>query len=303
LEKCYPDQIKVSYMDNFLGAEWPDLLPFDIIFVQRPSNRQELDFIHRCKSAHKKVWVDYDDLLTEIPEVSPVYNHLPENQECIPIILAMADLVTVSTVKIQRAFIEYSRNVQVIKNAHNDFMFPVGAKEGPAPLKGYKVAWRGSPTHDSDWFTWRNTLRSVTRKKNFFAFGKMNEYMRSDLGIRRENFIPGMDVTRFLHQLYWFNPRIVLFPLDNIDFNKAKSNICALETIYAGGVCMVPEGFSEFTGTTIQFTKEDFRQLFDSLTKDDEAFLSVHQRHWETMLKDQILSKTNLKRLDLIKNL
>lgn len=305
LEATYPGRIKVDYMQGYLEATWADLMPYDIIFVQRPSNTVELDFVSRCGSAHKKIWVDYDDLLTGIPQGSPVHHISKDNHWVIPSILKAADLVTVSTSAIKQAYKECNPNIHVVKNAHNDFLFPVEAKENPE-IKGMKkprIVWRGSPTHDGDLHAWKKELKRIQKKYSLHTFGWFSEFARRELGIRYENMRRGMETMDYFHEFYKINPHLSLFPLEHTEFNQSKSNICALETLYAGGICMVPEGFPEFTGTALQFNSVNIEELIKRVLSDPETFMRLHNAHWNKVLSDQILSKTNAQRIQLIEAL
>lgn len=304
LERAYPDQIKVSYMGNFHEATWADILPFDVIFVQRPSNQRELEFISLCGTAHKKIWVDYDDLLTDIPQSNPVHGGAKDNTWIIPSILNASDLVTVSTNTLRSKFIKYNPNTHVVKNAHDDFLFHVEHKELPnLEAENQKIAWRGSPTHDADLFFWSKTLKQVSENYPMYTFGRFSEFMRMFYNVQRENMFHSMSVLDFMHEFYRFNAPITVFPLEDNLFNQAKSNICALETLYAGGICFVPEGFAEFTGTALTFNENNLLELIDSVLSDKEKFIKLHNALWENVCKSQLLSITNKKRLELILSL
>jgi len=111
---------------------------------------------------------------------------------------------------------------------------------------------------------------------------------------------PSMTVLDFMHEFYRFNAPITIFPLEDIPFNQAKSNICALETLYAGGICLVPEGFAEFDGTAVRFNENTLLETIEDLLTDPEKFEEIHNHQWQKVCQTQLLSITNKKRLELI---
>jgi anthranilate/para-aminobenzoate synthase component II len=98
-------------------------------------------------------------------------------------------------------------------------------------------------------------------------------------------------------------PDVMVFPLEEHNFNKAKSNIAAIEILYGGGICLSPQGLPEFAGTSLQFTKENIHGLMEQIMGNEVLFTEVHNRQCERSKEYQVLSVTNKQRLELIKNL
>src|SRR5574343_1695194 len=73
---------------------WMSLSDCDIGFMQRPYTTQHLELAKLIKQ-QMPLWIDYDDLLTAIPESNPAYVDYSETR--IDDILRLADVVTVST--------------------------------------------------------------------------------------------------------------------------------------------------------------------------------------------------------------
>lgn len=297
------DDIQHSYLQNYLKASWDDLLPHDVIFVQRPSTEKEFNFILIAKRLGKKVWLDYDDLLTDIPPSNPVFHVNPDCAKWVYECCSVADLITVTTQPIKNKLLHSGcKNIHVVKNAHNDFILPMNLAQKDGQLKQPKIVWRGGITHEMDIFDYRNDMRQIIDTYPAVRmFGNISTYIKRDLGIMDKMNIPGMPLEEYFNYLCNYNPTFVVVPLENTEFNQAKSNIAAIEALFSGAICIVPTGFSEFANTSVNSEKGEFVETIEVIISSD--FHSIRKNQLEQIKKDQVLSVTNEIRYKLIKEL
>lgn len=297
------DDIQHTYLQNYIHAKWDDVLPYDVIFVQRPSTEREFNFLLICKRLGKKVWLDYDDLLTDIPPSNPVFHVNPDCAKWVYECCSIADLITVTTQPIKdKLLFSGCKNIHVVKNAHNDFVLPMAHAQKDGQIKQPKIIWRGGITHEMDLFDYRVDMREII--DTFPAvrmFGNVSTYIKRDLGILDKMNIPGLPLEEYLNYLCQYNPTFLVFPIEDSEFNRAKSNIAAIEALYSGAICIVPEGFREFAGTSVSAKKGEFVETINAIL--DSDMKSIRRNQLEKIQKDQVLSVTNEIRYKLITEL
>lgn len=298
LSKEY-DDVKFSYIHQYYKATWADIIPFDVVLIQRPTTKLDLDFITLCKRMNKVVWIDYDDLHTDIPTSNPVYYVNPDGGKMMLKCSELADFITTSTEAIRQKLLPITNHVYVIKNAHNDYVYPINFIQKDGLTKRPKLVWRGGITHEADIYAYRNQMKALIEEYSFKMFGKVSYYMQRDLGLSDNDCIPGIPLEEYLNFMVQYNPAFLIYPLEDNAFNQAKSNIASLEALYSGGICIAPEGFEEFKDTSI--LSSNFKESVEMLM-DAETFAKVRAMKVQNMLDKQVLSKTNKDRYTLLKH-
>lgn len=299
LVREHSTELRFSYLQKYLRSTWSDIAAFDVIFIQRPTTQYDYDFILMCRRMNKIIWLDYDDLHTDIPPSNPVYHVNPDGGKWMLKCSEMATFITCSTPAIQEKILGVNKHAYVVKNAHNDYIYSHKQLQKDGLTKRPKVIWRGGVTHEEDIFQYREQIREVVERYPFRMFGGVSHYTKRDLGLQEDEHISGLPLEEYLNYIVQYNPAFMIYPLVDNPFNKAKSNISALEAIYSGAICIVPYGFEEFNGTAI--LSSNFIEAIEMLS-DVDTFKSVRELHVKKMFEDQVLSKTNEKRYKILKH-
>lgn len=291
--------IEVTLFSDPEYVNWATVYPFDIVFVQRPASELEWAMVHQLKIYNKKVWVDYDDLLTHVPEHNPAYKYYQDCQARVNQIAAWADIITVSTERIKEELIPYNLRITVIPNAHNDIMYPWKNHKKPTKYKeGTDYYYRGSKTHEMDLFDEEILLGNlIDENPNLFTcYGELSYLIKSLLSIEHSN--PSTDVIMFLNMLYNANHNALVFPLIDNEFNKAKSNIGWLEATYCGGITITNTSLPEFMKVPCIDLKSlpeyNYRVPFETVVK-------YHKQSVEYIQENKLfLTEQNMVRYTLI---
>ena len=230
------------------AASWHSFFCADVVFFSRPNGSTLLDIITEVKDMGKKVWVDYDDLLDQLSDHNPAKIHFGREdvKESVRLILAMADMVTVSTQYLKDQYQPLVKGeIVVLKNAYDNNLFrfsPVRPQSDPI-----RVHWRGSATHLGDLMTVKNQIDRLIESPawdvKFHGLQKwmLHAYPDGYLLAEWENRL-----FRYFRSLVEERIDWLIFPLVDDPFNQSKSNISAIEALTAGAAVIAPSGFPEF---------------------------------------------------------
>ena len=291
-------------LDRFNDWTW---IGKDILFLQRPYAPDHLQAMEEARKSNLKIWVDTDDLLHDIPKYNPNYRvfnnpkqkYLDNNKQAIK----EADVVTVSTEKLREYYSAYNDNVKVIENAHNDYIFPFTKYIGDVHKT---IGWRGSTTHRMD-------LLSVAEQ--FVNLSKQNKdwrwvFMGNDLWYITELIagsvqeVPERSFSVYFEMLRKINFAVMVFPLIDNDFNRAKSSNALLEATYGGSVCIAPD-LPEFNkpGCLCYKDPQKFAYYVEKCMQSKSFREENYEKAYKYINENLLLSKINRKRLDVIKEL
>lgn len=247
LRKMY--DVHTEYLKE---VSWHALRDCDVFFAQRPCNDQHLAAIKMAIDNRIPVWVDFDDDLTAIPEWSPTSMHYAALGPNTVAAAAMADLVTVSTRKLTEVYrSKPGGQVFIVPNAIDTDWLPV-PKVKPTK-RGHKlVAWRGSSTHRWDLNLLWPAVQDIEAKRDDvrFCFFSDNPPWFIEFMKYESEFIPWMEYPRYMSALANMAPDVVVVPLYDCPLNRAKSNVAALEAIWAGAYVVAPN-WEEWNGNFI----------------------------------------------------
>lgn len=225
------------------SIEWSTLREIDVLFMQRPCLPEHLQAIRAAHASNVPVWVDFDDDLASIPEWNPttmLYNAKKYGANTLEA-AAMADLLTVSTRRLLEVYKPLDGVAVVVPNAIDTQWLP----PNPRPRDPAKkiVLWRGSGTHRWDLNLLWPAVQEIESRRDDVRFVFMSdnppwfvEYMRTDA-----EFIPWMDYPSYMRALNEVAPDVVVVPLYDCPLNRAKSNIAALEALWAGAHVVAPD--------------------------------------------------------------
>ncbi len=307
-------------------ASWSNLSGLDAVILGKPymtlrkidkDKTDHGDVIRIIKNNNKKVILDYDDLLCEIPEDS---NFHKQNMDFdykanFKEFINLADGVILSTKYMQdylvgNKLLNHDNNV-VVNNAFNDYIFKLDKDN----FSNYNktVFWRGTSTHFPDFENYIETIIAIIKDNKDFIFvfmgfcpdKRLNEL--SNVKVINKT----IDVIEYHHYIKKIKPSLVIVPLADNHFNRAKSNCSKLEATYAGAITMSPE-FDEFfwndsLNNICYFNPMCFGSCLDStlgfIRKKDPCIKQVYEDNINYINENYLLSNINRKRAAFVNSM
>lgn len=296
---------------------WSMLKACDLVFFQRPFLDVHLRGMKISKVNNKPVWIDYDDYLHAIPICNkrfPMYGD-PQVQNLIAQMIAMADLVTVSTDHLKEAllkilsyfpaenpnYILHSRKIMTIPNAYDPELHgPIERTE-----RAKKIIWRGSDSHSKDLLLHTKQICNIVRDHPDWEIEFIGEPFWLTMEEVKKVAKPGkfsitasMDPIDFFRYLKKQKPTVVIVPLEDIAFNRSKSNIAWIEATMAGAVTLAP-AWPEWQkpGVITYEGPDDFEVQLRSILKGDYP----EQLLWEQS-RDYITDTLSLDRVNEVRH-
>lgn len=294
LLKRFPD-LALYHNNQF---NWANTRMADVFCFARNWTEGCVAAMQMCKAQGKFVWTDYDDSFIHCPPSNPNYEQLENCHENLWKIMNLADVITVSTEALKEDFVEVHEKVFIIPNAYDDDLF--GEFPDP-PERTKRVLWRGSQTHDEDLIQVCDQLirvaHSPVAKDWEFVFMGYNPLFIT-ARLPKVRVIPPLDIMKYFATLRVLAPSIMIVPLADNKFNRAKSNIAWLEGTYAGAMTLA-SNLPEFRRQGVLLTEasnfgRDLAQAMYSANQDPQYV----QTHWKYSADDiktnkLILSEVN----------
>lgn len=296
LDKEY-DDVHMKDLSHTKEIDWADYAGYDVAVFQRPFIKPHLSTINMLKMMGVKIILDYDDDVLNLPMHNPYYHNYKSNEDNIRLIMAAADHIWVSTGSLKDEFSKYNKSVEVIPNAHNDYLFPVKNKM-KFNESTKKVAYRGGTTHEVDVYSyfkdWEHIINK-NKKYEFFFLGSRFPYLETKCG---DNYviIPGTHILDYFRNFYVLNPNIFIYPLEDTKFNRGKSNISWIEATYSGAAVMAPRFHADFNHPGILNFGNSFIEEFDSIKFDTKKMKEMNESSWDYIQKNLLLSYVNQQR-------
>ncbi len=234
------------YAEHYQGKRytWAELHSFDILFLQRPGNPENLKLIKYCKDLGIKVWIDHDDNLFELPPYNRVSDeYTPEVKRTMWEMLRLADVVTVSTQGLRDFFATNGVVAEVVPNALNEKLTPMATKYNkPGAITNY--VWRGSDTHEADTYFFGEEIYTAinSTEKRLWHFVGYNPWkITINVEQRLVNYIKPEDIFIYFGKLRALKGQVMHVPLVKDRLNDCKSNIAWIEATAAGMVTIAPD--------------------------------------------------------------
>lgn len=295
---------------------WATVAADDAVFMQRPYSSNHVEMIEMAKLQRKKVWVDYDDDLFNVPTDNPAYNLYGKKdiQSNVAKCLVLADQVTVSTKQLKNMLANPGRvpeeKITVIPNALATHILP---PRTPNKLKSRFALWRGTDTHQRDLMSHcRELIDLVNNKSDKWTWHFLGYNPWFVTGSVKEDktcfFSQQLDLMEYHKFLQTTNPALMFVPLHANVFNLSKSNIAWLEAVYAGAMCVGPD-WEEWKDKPSMFcysNPKDFHSLMADLIKGlstekgSMEFARQAEIAWEYVQDTLTLDKVNEKRWEVI---
>jgi hypothetical protein len=248
-----------------------------------------------------KVICEYDDDLLNVPFHNNAAVTLSEQRANIKKALSIADEVWVTTNSIKKEYKFFNRNIHIIPNAHNDYLYPIKNKK-PFNKDTKIAAYRGGASHEDDVYQNINSIVETINENTDWEFRFQGSRFKFIENRTNDNhtYTDPFTIMQFYKSYHELNPNIAFFPLlDNV-FNNGKSNISFLEATYSGAAFMGNRNLSEFNLPFIIPIQNGFKEEF-SKAKDDFYRLEIlNNDAWDWILENRLLSKINELRIERI---
>lgn len=285
---------------------WADFNMIDIVFMQRPHNIQTVRMADYIKKMNIPLWIDYDDNLFELPQSNSSYLYYQSNNviENVTQLLNFADIVSVSTNHLKIKLRQYNKNIKVIPNAFNDYLFDVN--RAIDNQKNF-IIWRGGNTHQLDLMLYTDVIVEVFKKYEKFSWyflGYHPWFISHNVNSGRFISKDAVDPMVYHDLILKNSPKLFHIPLQDSSFNRSKSNIALLEGAYTGAVCLVPDWEEwRLPGVLKYNNPEDYKKQLTTFCENKINIKKQNKLTWNYICDNLLLSKINKKRAEIIKTL
>lgn len=293
-------------------VNWATLKMCDAVFMQRPYHKEHLTAARLAKDWNKPLWVDYDDFLLGVPDDNPAFETYAsdETKKRIVDIVAMADVVTVSTQALKDLFRgpksgrPFNKRIYVVPNAFDDDAF----RGAPEPKAHNLICWRGTNTHQRDLAEVSEHFVRLSRTKEdwLWSFVGWNPWFATGhMPHKSTKYIAALPVEDYYAYMRLTRPAIQIVPLSDSPFNRSKSSIAWIESTYAGAAVLAPD-WEEWRkpGVTTYKDIDDFGVQLEALMNlGPEGRKQANQASWAHIQERLKLSQVNKLRAQVLAGL
>lgn len=302
-------------------VSWATLKGADAVFLQRPALDNHVQIIDVAQANRTPVWVDYDDDLFNVPRCNPTFRIYGQQkvQNNVSRMLAKADVVTVSTVALQaqvRAILSRigqapqsvpdlrlnPNKVHLVPNAYDeDLLSPL---RGRAPARQSTLAtWRGSATHDKDLLGYTPELCNVIARHLHWTYNFVGspfwltvEKIEAVPKLKTDSMIlvDALDPIEYFAFLAKTKPALMHVPLEDVQFNRCKSNIAWVEATHAGAVALAPAWAEwERPGVITYKDHKEYEDRFDRFIRGEFDGAKLWAESRDFIAENLTLTKVN----------
>jgi hypothetical protein len=303
-ENGYPVTVIVrNKFPSTYDLEW-----CDVVFILRAININDLNFIKKAKSLNKKVWIDSDDDLFNVPIDHCNYfeNQNAELRRAYVEIHCMADAVSYSTKELLASHSKWSKNNFLIPCAYPDERV-VRFKESDLPQKKI-VYWRGTATHEKSLLEYAPYIVSLAKKNPDWEFhfsGFKPWYILEKIKNNWKTY-GFFDVDDLLEHIHGLRPAINMIVRTDNPFTKSRSCISYMETTFGGAVTVAPNWEEWIKPGIVNYKdKKDFivqmEKTMDQFNKTPNK--KRVKKAFEYIEKNMVWSKVNKLQYQVLKSL
>lgn len=298
-----------TYSMNYISEpDWYANMTF--VQFQRSATQQHLMLIEHFKNVVQKkyqipVIYEIDDDLFNVPSWNYASIFYNKSKEITKRIISSCDAMVTSTQKLKELYSPYCKKITVIPNHLPKFVWGdrYPKHEYYKDEDKIKILWAGSQNHfamsevvgkDNKGGDFgeglMNFIRKTTDKYDWHLMGAMPEELRD---IKNKiNFHPWENVFNYPGKLKDIEPDIMLAPLQNIEFNKSKSNIKALEAVATGAVGVYSDVTPYKFMTLKAKTDEEFISNIEKLAGDIDYRAKIYNKDYQRV-KSQLWWESN----------
>jgi hypothetical protein len=167
------------------------------------------------------------------------------------------------------------------------------------------VTWRGGVTHQGDMLDFRGEIEkflSAASKETKMIFIGYNPWYLNDT---RCSYQPYTEYYAFMCGFRVIAPKVHMVPLIDNPFNRAKSNLALIESVYAGAVPVVRDWEEWNWPGALTYSKAE--ELSEVMKLALEIDMVESKRLWaaniEYLKANFLLSKVNQTRLQIVRTL
>lgn len=259
----------------------------DVMVFQRPCTYQITQLIPILQDRGVKVVIDMDDDLSCIHPTNPAYKaynpklNKRSNWDWAAKACELADLITVTTDKLAEVYGSHGR-VQIIPNYVPSRFLSIEEERDEA----LTIGWAGwVPTHPRDLEV---AARAVYRamkgtSARFKAIGDKDTLQKLEIRPQggQHYWIPRVEIDQYPHELAKLH--IGLVPLQESDFNQAKSWLKALEYSSLGVVPVVTptpdnQKLAALGGAYVATTNADWEEILRHLINNPDEVADMAKR-------------------------
>ena len=256
-------------------------LDADIVIVDRLWNPYNItlmvakDIVNEIRIAGASFIYALDDNFFDIPTTHP--NPPTQDQlEAVNYFLRTADMVWVTTPYLQQCFVDFNSNIQVLPNCLDERLLVQRAPRlEPSPFEPDKkvIGYMGTLTHDDDLLMVLPALQAVCARhpeveiQIIGVTGNVETHAKLEgLPIRYIKPIQGEET--YPNFMLWFTSwvswDIAIAPLDNTEFNRAKSDIKFLDyaAIAAAGIYSDVQAYQESVAEALRVCRDQIEQAW-----------------------------------------
>lgn len=288
-------------------ADHTDVSRYDLLLLQRPCRAEDAAAMKWAKILGIPVVVDYDDDYTAIPKhnmMYPVYS-APSVQEVIKGFIRDADLLTVSTVELKMKWLQLNRRIAVVPNGFDDRFV---LRRGEERLPYRRIMWRGGQSHVDDMARFADSFIRAAHEgaPAVWSFcGMSMHHLHPKMPHASIEEYEWQGVLEWFELLGKLQPSILVVPLADSPFNRAKSNISILEGAWAGAAVLAPDWDDwRAPGVTNYDGPKDFAKKLIALTKKSSKELrAMSNETWDAVRERLLVSRSNKLRVMLFSKL
>jgi len=227
-------------------ASWAEMVQADGVFIQRPHDPSHVDLVKLARRHGRMVWADYDDLIWQMPPWMPqalLSSYNAARIKCIELVLREADFVTTTTPYLaeQMSRVLERNDIRVVPNALPSWC----STAQPDDKRENMILWRGSDSHKGDLEPVVDDIVELSHDLGpgwgWKFVGHKPDYLLPKMcggSWTYEQWHEMSDYWRYMRSL---SPRVVIVPLTEHPFNRAKSNIAWIEATALGAVTVAPD--------------------------------------------------------------
>lgn len=201
-------------------------LETDVLFTQRQVDDEQILAVERMKRLTDcKIVMDFDDLLTHVPDHSyhkkDVWKDMPQRLERL---CRSVDRVTVSTAPLAEHMRNYHDNIHVVPNALDPALWS-GLRPEKRTSEKPRVGWVGGAGHAGDLALLRDVVKELADEVEWVFMGLYLQEMRPFL----TEIHAGVPFDQYPAKMAGLRLDLALAPLEINAFNECKSNLRILE--------------------------------------------------------------------------
>lgn len=207
-----------------------EALDYDVIVIQIDHSPAALEFVKALQKMGKKVVYEIDDAFHKLEPWHPQYASYgqPERIAAVHAMMRQADAVQVSTEWLADEYIRYSQHIHVVPNMIELSSWPVADRLRKDGL--WKIAWAGSTSHAGDLELVVPPLAQFARAHPdvrivFFGQAPNDDRIPKD----QVEVMEFCEFEEYPFRLAQINADVAIAPLQDIDFNRGKSNLRILQ--------------------------------------------------------------------------